>query len=213
MKTKIIVVRHGNSVTNVTHTFAGSLDAELNETGRKQADLTGEYLKNFEIDKIYSSDLIRAYDTALAIAKYKNMPIEKNEGLREICAGDWEGKTYLEIEKIYPKQYNLWINDIGNCCPDNGESVKDFFERIKNTVFDIAKENEGKTICIATHATPIRVLKTVSMKKDVSGLNDTKWCANASINIFEYENGELELVKYGIVEHLGDNITEIPKCI
>ena len=89
MKTTLILVRHGNSVTNVTNTFAGSLDAELNEMGNKQARLTAEYLKKFKIDKIYSSDLKRAYNTAVPIAEFHNMKIEKNEGLRELFAGDW----------------------------------------------------------------------------------------------------------------------------
>ena len=69
MKTKLIVVRHGYSVTNVTNTFAGNLDVELNEIGIMQAEKAGEYLKKYKIDKIYSSDLVRAYKTALPIAE------------------------------------------------------------------------------------------------------------------------------------------------
>ncbi len=213
MKTTLIVVRHGNSVTNVTNTFAGHLNAELNETGLIQAEMAGKYLENFSIDKIYSSDLKRAYDTALPIAKKHNLEIETKKELRELYAGDWEGKTYLEIEKLYPEEYNLWMNDIGNCAPENGEKISDFFDRIKNAVFDIARENVGKTVCITTHATPIRVLKTISEGKDVFDMTEVSWCANASINIFEFENDKLSLVKYDITEHLGDNVTVIPKCI
>ncbi len=213
MKTTIIVVRHGYSVTNVTNTFAGHLDAELNETGKAQAEMAAEYLKYFEIDKIYSSDLKRAYSTALPIAKKHNLTVETKKELREICAGDWEGHVYSEIEKIYPEQYSLWMNDIGKCEPENGEKVSSFFERIKNAVFDIARNNEGKTVCITTHATPIRVLKTVSEEKAVSDMTTVEWCANASISIFEFENDKLKMIKYGITDHLGDNVTVIPKCI
>ncbi len=212
MKTDLIVVRHGYSVTNVTNTFAGSLDAELTEQGKTQAQLAAEYLKQFKIDKIYSSDLIRAYTTALPIAEAHNMEIEKNEKLREIFAGDWEGLNYAEIVDKYPEQYNLWINDIANCTPDNGESVKEFFERIKKAVFEIAEANKGKTVCITTHATPVRVLKTISEGNDVYKMSDV-WCANASISFFEYEEGKLTLKEYGVTDHLGNNVTTIPNCI
>ena len=213
MKTTLIVVRHGNSVTNVTNTFSGHLDVELNERGIQQAELSGLYLRKYKIDKIYSSDLSRAYNTALPIAKLHDLEIVKTKELREVFAGDWEGVTYQEVQSKYPHQYNLWMNDVGRCEPENGEKVKDFFERIKEAVFDIAENNKGKTVCIITHATPIKVLKTISEGKDVYGMNDVEWCANASISIFEYENNNLELVEYGKVEHLGDNVTVIPKCI
>ncbi len=213
MKTTLIVVRHGNSVTNATNTFTGHLDAPLSEKGIEQAHLTARYLKDFNIDKIYSSDLKRAYDTALCIAQFHNLSVEKNEKLREIFAGDWEGKLYKEIVDKYPKQYNNWMNDVANCEPENGETVKDFFERIKKAFFDISKKNKGKTVCIATHATPIRVLKAVSIGKNVFELNDIKACANASISIFEYENNNIKLLKYGIADHLGENVTVFPNCI
>jgi len=213
MKTTIIAVRHGYSKTNVTNTFAGSLDAPLTEQGILQAKLAAEFLKKYKIDKIYSSDLCRAYETAKPIAQALNADIEKNKNLREIFAGDWEGKNYMEIAEIYPEQYNLWINDIGNCTPENGESVRSFFVRIKNAVFEIAKNNEGKTICITTHATPIRVLKAITMGKNVDELGDTPWCANASISFFEFENDTLSLVNYGLTDHLGNNVTTIPNCI
>lgn len=213
MRTVLIAVRHGYSITNFTNTFAGSLDAPLNEQGIKQAELSGEYLKKYKIDKIYSSDLKRAYNTALPIAKLHNLEIIKTKELREIFAGDWEGKTYCELKEKYPHQYDAWMGDIGNCEPENGETVKDFFNRIKNAVFDIAEKNEGKTVCIVTHAFPIRVMKTISMGKDASQMNDIEWCANASISIFEYENNSLKLIEYGITDHLGDNVTVIPKSI
>lgn len=213
MKTTLIMVRHGNSVTNVTNTFAGSMDVELNDIGMIQAEKAGKYLKNYNIHKIYSSDLVRAYNTALPIAEAHNLKVEKIRELRELFAGDWEGKTYFEIEQIYSEQYGLWRNDIGKCVPENGEKVCDFFDRIKNTVFDIARKNAGKTVCIVTHATPIRVLKTISVGGDVDKMNDVEWCANASINIFEFENNKLNLVEYDITEHLGETVTVIPNCI
>ena len=213
MKTVIIMVRHGFSDSNEKQTFTGSTDAPLTETGKKQAELTAEYLKKYKIDKIYASDLSRAYDTAVPIAKSHNLEIIKNKKLQEIYAGDWENKRFEELMGTYSKQYSLWLNDIGKCKPENGETVADFYSRIKNEVYRLIEENEGKIICLATHATPVRVMKCEAVKEYLEGMCNVKWCPNASISIFEYENGELQLVKDGITEHLGEFVTSLPKNV
>ncbi len=210
METTIIAVRHGFSKANAKNICTGHTDIELTQQGIEQAKMASEYLKNTKIDKIYSSDLCRAYNTAVPIAETHNLKIEKEEKLREVFAGDWEGKTFVEIEEKYPKDYEVWKSDIGKSCPTNGESMVELYERIKNAVFNIARENEGKTVCIATHATPIRVLQTVALGKPAEELAQVPWCANASISIFEFENEKLTSVKYGLTDHLGDSITIIP---
>lgn len=210
MKTTIIAVRHGFSKANAKNICTGHTDVELTEQGIEQAKNASEYLKKVHIDKLYSSDLCRAYDTAVPIAKVHNLKIEKNEKLRELFAGDWEGMTFSDIENTYPKEYFVWKNDIGKSHPNNGESLAELYERIKNAVFEIAQENLGKTICIATHATPIRILQTVALGLPAQDLAKVPWCANASISIFEFENGKLTSLKYGLTEHLGDSITIIP---
>lgn len=213
MKTVIIMVRHGFSSSNEKQTFTGSMESPLTETGRKQAEMAAEYLEKYKIDKIYSSDLSRAYDTAVPIAKSHNLEIIKNKKLREIDAGDWENKTFESIMDTYGEQYDLWMNDISKACPPNGETVKEFYNRIKNEVYKLVSENEGKTICIATHATPIRVMKCEAVKAYLNGMKDVKWSPNASISIFEYENGELTLTHDGITEHLGEFVTALPKNV
>lgn len=210
MKTTIIAVRHGYSKANAKNICTGHTDIDLTEQGILQAKMTAEYLKNTHIDAIYSSDLCRACNTAVPIAESHNLKIIKNEGLREIFAGVWEGMTFEEIEKTYPEDYKIWKENIGISRPTDGETMPEIYERIKNTVFSIANDNLGKTVCITTHATPVRILQTLAMGIPVSELATTPWCANASISIFEYENDKLSTVQYGITEHLGDNITMLP---
>ena len=213
MKTVIIMVRHGFSSSNEKHTFTGSMESPLTETGRKQAEMAAEYLEKYKIDKIYSSDLSRAYDTAVPIAKSHNLEIIKNKKLREIDAGDWENRKFSDLAVTYKAQYDLWLSDIGKCCPENGETVEEFYNRIKTEAYKIAEENKGKTVCLATHATPIRVMKCEAVKAYLNGMKDVKWSPNASISIFEYENGELTLTHDGITEHLGEFVTALPKNV
>jgi len=104
MKTTIIMVRHGFSISNELKRFTGNIDSPLNELGKKQAEMAAEYLKDFKINKIYSSDLCRAYDTAELIAMYHNLEVMKDKKLREIYAGEWENKTFEYIASVYNEQ-------------------------------------------------------------------------------------------------------------
>ena len=93
--TRLILIRHGQSEANLTRRFAGHFNAPLTELGRSQAEKSAEYVaENYKVSKVYASDLARAFDTGLAIAQSHNIPIYKTQQLREIFAGDWEGKQY-----------------------------------------------------------------------------------------------------------------------
>ena len=91
----MILVRHGESDANIKKIFAGHLDIDLTNRGYEQAELAAQYIReNYVVDKIYSSDLKRAYNTAKVIAKRFDLPIEALTELREIDAGDWQGKRF-----------------------------------------------------------------------------------------------------------------------
>ena len=113
MKTTIYLVRHGQSEANLKDLFLGQKNLDLTPLGHAQAEKTAEYLKNLHIDKIYSSDLTRAYQTAEHTAKVKGVDIEKNIGIREIDAGKWELVSFFELPSLYPEDWQLWIDNIG----------------------------------------------------------------------------------------------------
>jgi len=91
MSAKLYLIRHGESEANLRGIFASHLAYPLTPKGHEQAEQTALYLKNERIDRIYSSDLPRAYETAVHIAAYHGKEILPHPGLREIYAGDWEG--------------------------------------------------------------------------------------------------------------------------
>lgn len=213
MKTTLIFVRHGFSVSNDQKYFTGNLDIPLTELGRLQAEKCAEYLKEFSVDYIYASDLSRAMDTAKPISEAFHMPVHPDPALREIQAGEWEGVKFTDLDLRYPQSYRIWRTDIGNAVCDGGESVQLFSERILKSTGEIAKRHTGKTVVIVTHATPIRVISTVADGLPIHRMAEIPWVSNASISIFEYEDGEYTLVKKDITEHLGDMKTALPKNV
>lgn len=202
LKTIIYLIRHGESQGNAIKAFLGHTDLDLSEKGHMQAKKTALYLKDIHADVIYASDLKRAYSTALHTAELKNMVIIKNEKLREIYAGEWEGNLFDNLEKEYPQSYSIWRNDIGNARPDGGEAVIELQRRIVNELTKIAKDNIGKTVFVFTHATPIRTFKAFCEKKPTNEMKDIPWASNASVTRAEYNDGSFEVTDYSIDEFL-----------
>ena len=213
MKTTLILVRHGYSVSNDLKYFTGNMDIALTELGRRQAEKCAEFLKDFPIDFIYSSDLSRAMDTAKPISDLLRLPIHPDASLREINAGAWEGIPFSELEKRFPDSYRIWKEDIGHAVCDEGESIQAFSERIKKGFTDIALRHMGKTVLITTHATPIRVLCTLASGLPVSRMAEIPWVKNASVSIFVYENDAFRIVRKDLTDHLGDMKTALPKNV
>ncbi|MBE6712448.1 MAG: histidine phosphatase family protein [Ruminococcaceae bacterium] len=204
MKTHIYFIRHGQSEGNLYDLFLGHTDMDLTELGRKQAQRVTSYFESIQVDAIFSSDLSRAYHTACPLAEMKGLSITKSEKLREIYAGEWEGLVFNDIRKNSPMG-DIWWEDTGNARPDGGESVAELQVRILAEVERLAKENEGKTICIFTHFTPIYALRTAWEGVHVSEMKRMPKPSNASVTHAIYENGVFsELVEYANNDYLGD---------
>ncbi len=205
MKTRLILIRHGQSESNLNDKFAGQIDVKLTELGRKQGQLTGEFLKNEKIDAVYSSMLTRAYETACYTAKHHNLTVIKNAGVNEINGGLWENLTYPEIKAKFPEQSSIWHTNIGFCYCEQGESVDQVRDRVYDAIEEIAKKHSGQTVAIGTHGMAIRafILKVQGLLlEDMQ--EKTKWASNASVTYVDYENGKFTLVKYGQDKHLND---------
>ncbi len=232
MSTKIIMIRHGYSISNDLKFFTGQTDIALTDKGREQARLCGKYFSAWsgctacaeprteriwdmgitKVDAIYSSDLSRAYDTACEVGEVLGIEVEKTQDLREIYAGVWEMMPFTEIDEKYPSEYSVWKNDIGRAVCTCGESVAEFGKRIESSVIRLALKHDGKTVVLVTHATPIRVISTLSEGLPISEMGQVPWVSNASISIFEYD-GQFTLVKKNITSHLGSLKTDLPKGV
>ena len=207
------MIRHGQSQANAQSRFAGHSDFDLSELGKQQAELAAKYLYEREpLDAIYASDLLRAHNTAVPFSKLYGLPITDREGLRELFAGDWEGRTIDEIKELYTEDFRVWREDFSNARCSGGESVAEMYERMTAEVLRIACENEGKRILLATHATPIRVIEAFSRGLSADRVHEVPFVRNSAMNIFEYDGKALRSVQPNITEHLDDSLqSDVPK--
>ncbi len=209
--TTIIFVRHGQSIGNLRKEFLGNCDLDLSELGYKQAECMAEYVAaHYSVNKIYSSDLLRAYHTAEAAAKKLHLPIIKEPKLREIYAGDWERKTFAELENKYSKEYQIWLSDIGHAKCTNGESIRELKNRVLPCVEKIAEDNDGKTVLIVTHATVLRVLECVWRGAELDEMKNLPWMRNSSVSVITYENKAWHIHKIGDDSFLEEFATGFP---
>lgn len=203
--TRLIFIRHGQSEANLQNRFAGQTNVPLTDLGKSQAKKAAEYIiKHEKIDKIYSSDLQRAHNTAVPVSELTGIPINDVKELREICAGIWEGRLANEIEIEYEQEFRTWRKDYANARLPGGESVQEVYERVVPFVKKTAKENDGLTLLFASHASPIRAVECNSRGFGWERMSEVSFVNNSAISIFEYEpnTDTITLVERNLTEHL-----------
>ena len=202
--TKIILVRHGQSESNVLHHFACHFDSPLSALGRRQAAAVAEYLvPRFHIDKIYASTVSRTQDTVRPTAERLGLPIHTDAGLLEINCGTWENKPTAELRAHHP-EFLLWGTDMASVQCPGGESMTELFARVNDTVCRIARENEGKTLLLASHWTPVCAVITAAHGGTPADMMRFGNVPNASLHLLSFENGRLVPEKIAITSHLED---------
>ena len=186
--TKIYVVRHCEALGNVNRVFQGTIDLDISDLGAKQLEFLQKRFKNTELDKVYSSPLTRAYKTALAIRGEKDIPVLKREGLRELDGGVIEGRPLAETFTNNPDLADAWDNHPQDFAPQNGEKMTDAYERIFNEIKEIAIENFGKSVAVASHGGVIRCLSCRLLYGSIERLKDTPWCENTGVCLIEFDD-------------------------
>ena len=205
--TKIILIRHGESLGNANRTFLGHTDLDMSPLGYLQAKATAEYLKNEKIDVIYASDLKRAYNTAVPHAEIRKMNIISSEKLREMYVGDWENMKFDDIIEKWGREVyeDEWKNNFGIFRFPNGESVEEGGTRFYNEVVRISRENEGKTILIAAHAAVIRafwgIISGISWENLAKAYN---FSTNASYSVAYFDGNTFIPDSYSNDSHLSN---------
>ena len=212
--TTVILIRHGESEANREDIFAGHLNVDLMPKGVEQAQKTAQYIvENYTVDKVYASDLKRAYKTGKTLADKLGMEIIADKRFREIDAGEWDGIKFNELGDKYAEEFRIWRDDIANAKCTGGESVEDLRKRVFGAATEVAENNDGKTVVIATHATPIRVMQTYVQMGSLEKMNDIPWVSNASVSVFEYDNGKWTCKAVSVDKHLGDLVTALPSNV
>ncbi len=202
--TRIIAIRHGETAWNVDTRIQGQLDIGLNETGRWQAHRVALALAGEPIAALYSSDLLRAWETALSIANATGLAVQTVEGLRERGFGVFEGKTFQQVEALWPEQALRWRKREPAFEPEGGESLLRFRERITQTMQTLAEQHPGEQIAMVAHGGVMDVLYRAATRQEIQA--PRTWdLGNAAINRLLWTPEGLTLVGWADTQHLDDD--------
>lgn len=149
--TRIVAVRHGETVWNAEMRMQGQLDTALSARGRWQAGRAAMALEGEGIDSIVASDLSRAVDTANALAVRLRLPVATDVGLRERSFGVFQGSTYAEIDARWPEEAARWRRHDPDFTADGGETLRDFCARSVAAIERIATAHAGRCVAVFTH--------------------------------------------------------------
>ena len=209
--TRIVAVRHGETVWNAEMRMQGQLDTALSARGRWQARRAGESLATEAFDAVFASDLARAFDTARAIVERVNPERAKNDaaplaivtdtGLRERSFGVFQGSTYAEIDARWPLEAPRWRNHEPDFGPEGGETFRDFSARAVAAVAGIAEGQRGRSILIVTHGGVLDCLYRAASRIDLGAARS--WAlGNAAINRLLHTAQGFSLVGWSDTSHL-----------
>lgn len=181
---RFLLIRHGQIRQHKEKIFLGQTDVPLSEEGRRQAEAAAEKVAHLapETDRVYTSDLLRASETAEILKGNRELiPVER---FREMSLGEWDGKFIEEIKRDAPEAYRLrgeyiWSYKKGN----RSENFFDLQYRVVKGLIQILKEDDGRDVVIVAHKGVLRVIENNIKERDVSD----PWNA--------MENGEVRVVK------------------
>lgn len=199
--TRILAIRHGETLWNVDSRIQGHLDIGLNDTGRWQAERLGMALKDEPIAAIYASDLSRAHDTALPVSRHTGVPVQPEPGLRERSFGEFEGRTFAEIETELPEQAQRWRQRDPTFTPAGGESLLMLEARVLSVAACLAAQHPGEQIALFAHGGVMDILYRAATRLDLQAAR-TWALGNTAINRLLWSPEGFSLVGWADVQHL-----------
>jgi probable phosphoglycerate mutase len=199
--TRIVAVRHGETVWNAEMRMQGQLDTDLSDRGRWQAQRAAQALRGEGIEAVFASDLARALDTARAIAAPLGLPVVVDRGLRERSFGIWQGSTYAEIDRGWPEQATRWRRHDPDFGPEQGETLREFSARAVAACARIATAQAGRTIAIVSHGGVLDCLYRAASGIALDAPRSWE-LGNAAVNRLLYTPRGFTLVGWSDVAHL-----------
>lgn len=209
-RTRLCLVRHGETAWNAELRLQGHLDVPLNPTGEAQALATAAGLATVHFAAVYCSDLQRARQTAAAITRDRAGRVEFQPRLRERHYGIFQGLTYAEAEARFPDDYHRFRQrDPHFTFPGGGESLTEFAGRIENVLADLATHHQGEQVLIVTHGGVLDIVHRLASGKSLDARRDFA-IPNAALNWIEYDGSRWQVVSWADKRHLEATRDELP---
>ncbi len=208
--TRLCLVRHGETAWNAERRLQGHLDIPLNDNGNAQARATAQSLSGQHFEAAYSSDLLRARQTAEAVVRTLGLAVRHDPALRERHYGVFQGLTYDEAEALHPEQFARFRRrDPDFAFAADGESLRAFATRIVDALHGIAARHPGQQVLVVTHGGVLDIAHRLATGKPLDAVRDFT-IPNAALNWLEFAGGRWRLLAWAEQSHLDTARDELP---
>jgi len=206
---RVLLIRHGQTDWNVDGRWQGTLPIGLNDMGRTQAESLAIYLARRQIGSIYTSQLPRALETALALGQAVGVVPQIDERLQEFNLGVFQGLTRAEIDQQYPDEWRDFEANYWDYSVKNGESRRALQKRAHEVFQDIVTNGNGPEVAIVSHGGTIRTLLH-RLFEGAPELNHFH-VENTSLTTIERDGDGWRLHELAAMPHLGsrDNFSTL----
>ncbi len=198
---RLLLVRHGLTEYNTERRFLGHANVALNEAGRRQARRLRDHLLTEKIDAAYSSDLLRAMETAEIVLEGRGVDITPCAELRECDYGACEGLTFAEISERYPEVARRCVSFTMELEFPGGEAFTDFYSRTGQFLQRLEAHASDDTLLVSSHNGPIKFLLC-----HLLGISADHWWQlrvdNGSLSIVDLARRGAVLTRLNDVSHL-----------
>ena len=202
--TLLLLIRHGATDCNLAkppRLQGRGINLGLSADGQRQAEQTAEFVRGCRLDRIYSSPLKRAWETARAIARPHELPIEAVEELVEVDVGRWENCSWDEIKRNDAEAYAQFLDDCGTYGYAGGENMLQVQQRVTPVLTRLLEENVGKCIAVICHSVANRAYLAGLLHLPLARCRDLAQ-DNCGLNVVVYRDGNAELRTLNSVFHL-----------
>lgn len=167
---ELILIRHGAVEGLDPPRFRGRKDLPLTELGRRQAEVTGQFIAaNWSVDAMVTSPLARCVETGAAIADATNVSPTTSDLLLDFDYGEWMWKTHPEVREGWPELYERWFTMPQLVRIPGGESLQDLFGRAAEALRMLLRSHHDQTVVAVAHDTVNRALLTQLLDMPLSG--------------------------------------------
>ena len=215
--TEFLVIRHGQTPWNVERRIQGWRDIELNDTGHQQALRLAQHLSHSKsphvpVHAIYSSDLLRAKQTAQAVAQALGLPLALIEGIRERNYGILEGVVFNQMQDHHPELARVWQSRDPDGIIPQGETLRTFHARVTEALQRLASEHQNQRVVVVTHGGAMDMIWRAATATPIEDPRKAP-LLNASINRIAIRASgsqfEWSLLEWGNVDHLQDSDNDV----
>jgi broad specificity phosphatase PhoE len=201
MSTTVLLVRHGQTESNITGYFMGWSNEDISPLGYTQARNLSSRLAAFPISSIYTSPLKRTVSTARILAAPHSLEPEAMDDIIELGQGDWQGLHRDEIRKRWPEIWKQSRLDPSDVSLPNGESFQQVTDRAIRAFKKIVVDNADRQVLVVTHDVIIRMLVA-----HVLGVSNSIYrhleIGNASLTTIRVEEDRVRVVNVNDTSHL-----------